>query len=72
VVEEIRARAEEASATNSGDAAAVTVLGDGETLVCRFLGPSAERARAFLHDTWTRVRPALLGRGAVAPRIWAT
>jgi urease accessory protein len=66
---DVRARA---GAVDGGDAAAVTVLGDGEALVCRYLGASAERARAFVHDVWRRLRPALLGRPAVAPRIWAT
>jgi urease accessory protein len=68
VVDELRSLA---AAAPPGDAAGVTVLG-GETLVCRYLGGSAERARAFVHDSWRRLRPAVLGRPAVAPRIWAT
>jgi urease accessory protein len=68
-IEAVRARAAEAG---SGDIAAVTVLGDGDALVTRYLGHDAERARAFLHDTWRVVRPALLGRAATPPRVWAT
>ena len=58
----------------SGDLGAVTVVGagDGAVLVARYLGRNAEHARAFLHDTWRLVRPALLGREAVSPRVWAT
>jgi urease accessory protein len=52
--------------------AGVTVLGEGEVLVCRYLGASAERARTFFQDAWTIVRPDTMGRPAVAPRIWAT
>ena len=50
----------------------VVGAGDGAVLVARYLGRSAERARAFLQDTWRLVRPALLGREAVPPRVWAT
>jgi urease accessory protein len=69
IVDEIRGCAGE---LDGGEAAAITVLGAGETVVCRYLGGSAERARRFVHDVWRRLRPALLGREAVAPRIWAT
>ncbi len=61
-----------AASTPEGDLGAVTVVGDGDVLVARYLGRSAERARAFLHETWRLVRPTLLGRAAVPPRVWAT
>jgi len=61
-----------AAKTPDGDRAAVTVLGDGAALVVRHLGGGAERARAFAQTIWQSVRPALLGRAATAPRIWAT
>ena len=48
------------------------MLGDGAALVVRHLGGGAERARAFAQTIWQSVRPALLGRAATAPRIWAT
>jgi urease accessory protein len=69
VVDEVRALA---AAALGGDLAATTVLGEDDLLVCRFLGSSAERARAFIVDAWRLLRPALMGRAAVAPRIWAT
>jgi urease accessory protein len=68
-VDAVRARSARAP---DGDVAAVTVLGDGDAMVARYLGSDAERARAFLHDTWRIVRPALLGRPAIPPRVWAT
>jgi urease accessory protein len=55
-----------------GDRAGVSVLGDGELLVVRHLGTSAERARTFVQDTWAGVRAALFDRAPVAPRIWST
>lgn len=61
-----------AAAAPDGDLAAATIVGDGDALVVRYLGHSAERARAFLHDAWRLLRPALLGRAAVPPRVWAT
>jgi len=61
-------------ATNApgGDLAGVTVLGDREVLVARYLGHDAERARSFLHDVWGLLRPGVLGRAAHPPRVWAT
>jgi urease accessory protein len=50
--------------------AAVTVF-DG-VLVVRALGAEVERVRAALVAAWRVVRPSLLGRPALPPRIWAT
>jgi urease accessory protein len=61
-----------AAAAAPGDRAGVTVLGDGDALVCRFVGGSAERARVFFQSAWTMLRPTVIGRPAVPPRIWAT
>jgi urease accessory protein len=63
-----------AAAASVGDSelAAATIVGEGDALVARYFGRSAERARAFLHDAWRLLRPAVLGRAAVPPRIWAT
>jgi urease accessory protein len=69
VIEELRALA---AATPTDDRAAVTVLGGNDVLVVRHLGAVAERARAFVQAVWRIVRPELLGRAAVAPRIWST
>ena len=75
-VDGVRALAAAATAatttTTGGDIGAVTVVGDGDALVARYLGRDAERARTFLHEAWRLVRPTLLGRAAVPPRVWAT
>lgn len=41
-------------------------------LVARCLASEALHARAWLIDLWRSLRPALLGRDAVPPRIWST
>lgn len=41
-------------------------------LVARYLGHHSEAARHWLSALWQELRPALLGRPALAPRIWAT
>ena len=41
-------------------------------LIARYRGASAEVARAYFVELWRRVRPALIGRDAVPPRIWNT
>jgi urease accessory protein len=46
-------------------------LVDG-VLVCRALAPHADRLRQLFVTIWQALRPAMLGREAVAPRIWAT
>jgi urease accessory protein len=69
LVDELRALAE---ALPAGDAGSVTALAGGEVLACRYLGPSAERGRAFLHAAWCILRPSIAGRAPSAPRIWAT
>lgn len=59
-----------ATAASDGDLASVTVL-DG-VLVCRYLGGRPARAHALFARLWSLVRPPLLGRASVPPRIWAT
>lgn len=54
-----------------GGAAAVSRLED-DLLAARYLGPSAAAARAFFERLRAAIRPAWLGRPAVAPRIWDT
>jgi len=70
-VEAVRALAAEAA---GGDLCGVTVVGDGERscLIARYLGHAAERTRDFVQTAWRLVRPSLLGRDAVPPRVWAT
>jgi len=41
-------------------------------LLARYRGESAEAARDYFAAVWTCVRPAILGREAVHPRIWNT
>ncbi len=43
-----------------------------QLLVGRYLGHSAEAARAWLFSVWRVLRPQLAGREAQAPRIWKT
>ncbi len=49
----------------------ITTLPEG-VLVARYLGDSAEAARAWFTALWRLLRPALLGRQAQPPRIWST
>ncbi len=41
-------------------------------LVARYLGHNSEAARHWLIELWRVLRPALLGRPAIPPRIWTT
>jgi urease accessory protein len=41
-------------------------------LVARCLASEALQARGWLIDLWRLLRPALLGRAAIPPRIWST
>jgi len=42
------------------------------TLLARYLGPSSEAARRYFAALWGIIRPEVLGRAAILPRIWAT
>jgi urease accessory protein len=44
----------------------------GELLVVRALGESVQSVRTRLIDAWQILRPALLSRPTVLPRVWAT
>lgn len=52
------------------DGAALTVLPN--VLLARYLGDSVETARNYFRAIWRAIRPELLNRAAVAPRIWST
>lgn len=41
-------------------------------LVARYIGDSSQEARRLMHRAWRLLRPALLEREAVTPRIWNT
>jgi urease accessory protein len=53
-------------------AGACAVSSLGELLVVRCLGPNVEGLRQTLIRAWQALRPALLSRPAVVPRVWAT
>jgi len=41
-------------------------------LICRYLGDHTEQARELFVQAWTLLRPAVLNKEAVIPRIWNT
>jgi urease accessory protein len=43
-----------------------------QILVLRYLGHSSQSARLWLSHAWQRIRPELIQRDAVIPRIWNT
>lgn len=51
-------------------AGAVTLLPG--VILARYLGGSSEAARRYFVALWRILRPALLGREAIEPRIWRT
>ncbi len=54
-----------------GGKAGITCL-PGGVLIARWLGACSEAARHYFIALWRLLRPALLRRAAVLPRIWAT
>jgi urease accessory protein len=63
-------RSIDAQAFDAGLLAGVTALPCG--IVLRVLAHEAEHARAYLSACWQALRPQLMGREAVVPRIWHT
>lgn len=63
-------REEAAAIADPADLCGVTQM--KSVLSVRFLGNSGEIARALMTRAWQQIRPALLGRAAVVPRIWKT
>ena len=61
----------EAWATLSGNALVSATQLDS-VVVCRYLGDDAEQARACFRAAWAVLRPAVFGKDACPPRIWAT
>ncbi len=41
-------------------------------LVARWRGPASDAGQRYFAALWSLLRPSLLGRAAVAPRIWST
>tara|TARA_R110001599_G_scaffold334094_1_gene550281 strand:+ start:1306 stop:2223 length:918 start_codon:yes stop_codon:yes gene_type:complete len=54
------------------DDALVAVTLNGEFLTLRYLGHCTEAARLYFTTAWKLIRPALINKDAVLPRIWAT
>lgn len=56
----------------------VPITGEGAVtrlpglVVARYLGDSSELAKRYFVQLWAVLRPALLGRHAIEPRIWRT
>ena len=59
-------------ALQPADAAECAVTALPGVLVARYLGQHSEAARHWFTALWQALRPALLGRAAVPPRIWTT
>jgi urease accessory protein len=57
-------------APEAGERAGITLL--PRLLLARYLGHSSEAAMHYFVALWSLLRPALAGRAAVPPRIWAT
>lgn len=57
-------------APETAERCGITVL--PRVLLARYLGHSSEAAMDYFIALWTLLRPALAGRNAVPPRIWAT
>ena len=57
-------------APEPGERAGLTLL--PRVLLARYLGHSSEAAMQYFIALWHLLRPALTGRSAVPPRIWAT
>jgi urease accessory protein len=60
-----------AAGLNCADMTLACTLVDG-VLICRGLAARADRLKQAFIDLWCALRPELLGRPAIAPRIWAT
>ncbi|NJN46523.1 MAG: urease accessory protein UreD [Candidatus Competibacteraceae bacterium] len=50
----------------------VGVTGLDGVLLCRYLGPSTERARFLFGQAWTVIREEVLSKGVIPPRVWST
>jgi urease accessory protein len=60
-----------AATMNCADLTLACTLVDG-ALCCRGVAARADRLKQAFIDLWRTLRPQLLGRAAIAPRIWAT
>ncbi|HXC39885.1 MAG TPA: urease accessory protein UreD [Burkholderiales bacterium] len=62
----------ECRAISPGEDALAGVTRMPKLLIARWLGDSSEQARWYFQKLWKTLRPALTGREATTPRIWAT
>ncbi len=69
-LERARALAADLGADCAGLTLACTLVDD--VLVCRAWAQRADQVRSTFVNLWSALRPALIGRSAVHPRIWAT
>lgn len=69
-VDGLAALVDELRSETAGVLAGITVL--NEFLLLRLLSDSVMTVRDHLQQAWSRIRPRLLDREAVAPRIWNT
>ena len=69
VIEESLVTACREESPRSGEGAITKLPG---ALIARYLGDSGEAAREYFSAVWSRIRPAVAGRAAIAPRIWST
>lgn len=60
-----------ARAVEQDDVMLSCTLVDG-SMVCRAVAPRADRLRRTFVAVWSAIRPLMIGREAIAPRIWAT
>lgn len=60
-----------ARAVIARDVMTACTLVDG-VLACRALGARSDLLKAYCLDLWSALRPTVLGRAVVRPRIWAT
>ena len=70
VLEAVRENIEKQSLDNNTIRVSATLIND--VLICRVLAEQAERARESFIDIWKTLRPLVMQRTAVAPRIWYT
>jgi urease accessory protein len=66
-----RSRVDARTPAPSGVLMSACSLVDG-VLVCRAVGAQADAVRALFIRIWQQLRPSMMARAAVAPRIWAT
>lgn len=70
--DEVAALLEACRAIAPADGAEHALTALPKLLVARYLGHNSEAARLWLAALWQILRPALLGRPALTPRIWNT